>query len=36
MFNKELQFISIVWKSLCLRLNIKVKLFINYHSQIND
>jgi len=26
----------IVWKSLCLRLNIKMKLFINYHSQIND
>jgi len=26
----------IVWKFLCLRLNIKMKLFINYHSQIND
>jgi len=26
----------IVWKSLCLRLNIKVKLFIDYHSQIDD
>ena len=26
----------IVWKSLCLRLNIKMKLFTNYHSQIND
>ncbi len=35
-FNRNSQFISIVWKSLCLRLNIKMKLFINYHSQIND
>jgi len=35
-FNRDSQFISIVWKSLCLRLNIKMKLFINYHSQIND
>jgi len=26
----------IVWKSLYLRLNIKVKLFIDYHSQIDD
>jgi len=26
----------IVWKSLCLRLNIKMKLIINYHSQIDD
>ena len=36
MFNRDLQFISIVWKSLCLRLNIKIKLFIDYHSQINN
>ena len=36
MFNHDSQFISIVWKSLCLRLNIKVKLFIDYHFQIND
>ncbi len=36
MFDRDLQFISIIWKSLCLRLNIKVKLFINYHSQIDD
>ena len=36
MFNCDSQFISIVWKSLCLRLNIKVKLFINYHLQIDD
>ncbi len=35
-FNRDLQFISIVWKSLCLRLNIKMKLFIDYHSQIDD
>jgi len=35
-FNRDLQFILIVWKSLCLRLNIKVKLFTDYHSQIND
>ncbi len=35
-FNHDLQFISIVWKFLCLRLNIKMKLFIDYHSQIND
>ncbi len=35
-FDRDLQFISIVWKSLCLRLDIKMKLFINYHSQIND
>ncbi len=35
-FNHDSQFISIVWKSLCLRLNIKMKLFIDYHSQIND
>ena len=36
MFNRDSQFISIVWKSLCLRLNIKMKLFTDYHSQIND
>ncbi len=30
-FDRDSQFISIVWKSLCLRLNIKVKLFTNYH-----
>jgi len=35
-FNRDSQFILIVWKSLCLRLNIKMKLFIDYHSQIND
>ncbi len=36
MFNCDSQFISIVWKSLCLRLNIKMKLFTDYHLQIND
>ncbi len=36
MFNCDSQFILIVWMSLCLRLNIKMKLFIDYHSQIND
>ena len=35
-FNRDSQFILIVWKSLCLRLNIKVKLFTNYHLQIDD
>jgi len=35
-FNHDSQFISIVWKSLCLRLDIKMKLFTDYHSQIND
>ncbi len=35
-FNHDSQFILIVWKSLCLRLNIKMKLFINYHLQIDD
>ncbi len=36
MFNRDSQFILIVWKSLCLRLDIKMKLFIDYHFQIND
>ncbi len=35
-FNNDSQFILIVWKSLCLRLNIKMKLFTNYHLQIDD
>ncbi len=35
-FDRDSQFISIVWKSLCLRLDIKMKLFTDYHSQIND
>ncbi len=36
MFNHDSQFILIVWTFLCLRLNIKMKLFIDYHLQIND
>ncbi len=35
-FDRDSQFISIVWKSLCLRLDIKVKLFTDYHSQTDD
>ncbi len=35
-FNRDSQFISIVWKSLCLRLDIKMKLFTNYHLQTDD
>ena len=35
-FDRDSQFISIVWKSLCLRLDIKMKLFTDYHSQIDD
>ncbi len=36
MFDRDSQFILIVWKSLCLRLDIKMKLFIDYHLQIDD
>ena len=36
MFDHDSQFILIVWKSLCLKLNIKMKLFTNYHLQIDD
>ena len=36
MFDRDSQFILIVWKSLCLRLDIKMKLSIDYHSQIDD
>ncbi len=35
-FDRDSQFISIVWKSLCLRLDIKVKLFTDYHLQTDD
>ncbi len=35
-FDHDSQFILIVWTSLCLRLDIKMKLFIDYHLQIND
>ncbi len=30
------QFVFILWKSLCKRLNINLQLFTVYHSQIND
>ncbi len=35
MSDRGSQFISIVWKSLCLRLGIKVKLSTGYHPQID-
>ncbi len=35
-FDRDLQFISILWKFLCKRLSISLWLFIIYHSQIND
>ncbi len=35
-FDRDSQLILIVWKSLCLRLDIKIKLFTDYHLQIND
>ncbi len=34
--DRDSQFISILWKSLCKRLSISLRLFIIYHSQIND
>ncbi len=34
--NQDSQFIFILWKSLCKRLNINFQLFTVYHSQIND
>ncbi len=34
--NKDFQFISTMWKSLCKRLRITASLFIVYHSEIND
>ncbi len=34
--NKDFQFISIMWQSLCKRLKIKVNLSTVYHSEIND
>ncbi len=34
--NKDLQFISTMWKSLCKRLRITANLFTVYHSEIND
>ncbi len=35
-FNRDSQFIFILWKSLCKRLSISLQLFIVYHLQIND
>ncbi len=34
--NRDFQFIFILWKSLCKRLNINLWLFTVYHFQIND
>ncbi len=34
--NQDSQFIFILWKSLCKRLNINLQLFTVYHSQIDD
>ncbi len=34
--NKDFQFISTMWKSLCKRLRITASLFTIYHSEIND
>jgi len=34
--NRDSQFIFILWKLLCKRLNINLQLFTVYHSQIND
>ncbi len=35
-FNRNSQFIFILWKFLCKRLSISLRLFIIYHSQIDD
>ncbi len=34
--NRDFQFISTMWKSLCKRLRITASLFTFYHSEIND
>ncbi len=34
--NRDSQFTFILWKSLCKRLNINLRLFTVYHSQIDD
>ncbi len=36
MFDQDLQFIFILWKFLCKRLDSSFRLFTVYHSQIND
>ncbi len=35
-FDRDSQFIFILWKSLCKRLSISLRLFIVYHPQIDD
>ncbi len=35
-FDRDSQFIFILWKFLCKRLSISLRLFIVYHSQIDD
>ncbi len=35
-FDRDSQFIFILWKFLCKQLSISLQLFIIYHSQIND
>jgi len=35
-FDRDSQFTFILWKSLCKRLSISLRLFIVYHSQIDD
>ncbi len=35
-FDRDTQFTFILWKSLCKRLSISLRLFIVYHSQIDD
>ncbi len=35
-FNRDFQFISIIWQSLCKWLKITASLLIVYHSEIND
>ncbi len=35
-FDQDTQFTFILWKSLCKRLSISLRLFIVYHLQIND
>ncbi len=35
-FDQDSQFIFILWKFLCKRLSISLRLFIVYHSQIDD
>jgi hypothetical protein len=35
-FNKDSQFISLIWNMMCKMLKIKIKLFIAFHSQTNE